>query len=457
MYDFIIIGSGPSGGRFALELAEAGAKCVMLEAGRYFTKKEFPLSEVEGSAKLYWGGGIELSTDATMAFLRARAVGGTSIVNQALLDEFDDDAWDDWRERSGVSDFNGDTFKAHYEAVAKDSSIQDIDQKYFNQNTKLFCQAFDKKGYKWKALSRGQKDCRLEDGSDCMACLGGCPRDSKQSSMVTTIRMAEAKGLQVESEFEANQIEYHEDHVVVQGLQKGQKKSIKARRAVLAAGSFGTTKLLLQSDFEKHLPALGKGIAAHPQFMTYAFFDQPVNAHKGAFQSVKSYDPKLRKMGMKLENVFAPPIATAMLFDGFGHKHIQKMRQYKYLASMEVAIRDEATGRLRVDKSGKLHIEKNLTALDQQKVTAGLKLVKELFSTSGAKAIETSSSVFGLHLMGGCAIGVDPKKSVVNPDFQVHGFKNLIIADSSVFPSAPGINPSLTVMALSHRAAGKLK
>ena len=197
MYDFIIIGSGPSGGRFALELTQAGAKCVVLEAGKYFTKKDFPLSEAVGSAKLYWGGGVELSADAKMGFLRGKAVGGTSIVNQALLDEFDDDAWDDWRARSGINEFNSDYYKSHYEAVAKNSSIQKIEEKYFNKNTKIFCESFDKNNYKWKALERGQKDCQLDAGSDCMACLGGCHRDSKQSSMVTTLRTAEALGVSV--------------------------------------------------------------------------------------------------------------------------------------------------------------------------------------------------------------------------------------------------------------------
>jgi choline dehydrogenase-like flavoprotein len=60
--------------------------------------------------------------------------------------------------------------------------------------------------------------------------------------------------------------------------------------------------------------------------------------------------------------------------------------------------------------------------------------------------------------MGGCAIGTDPNKSVVNPDFQVHGLKNIYIGDSSIFPSAPGINPSLSIMAFSQRLSeGLLK
>jgi choline dehydrogenase-like flavoprotein len=63
---------------------------------------------------------------------------------------------------------------------------------------------------------------------------------------------------------------------------------------------------------------------------------------------------------------------------------------------------------------------------------------------------------FGLHLMGGCTMGIDPKTSVVSPEFNVHGMKNLYICDSSIFPNAPGINPSLTIMALANKLSTEL-
>ena len=50
-------------------------------------------------------------------------------------------------------------------------------------------------------------------------------------------------------------------------------------------------------------------------------------------------------------------------------------------------------------------------------------------------------------------MGVDTGRSVVDPEFHLHGFKNIYVADSSIFPNAPGINPSLTIMALSKKAA----
>ena len=95
--DFAIIGSGASGGRMACELTDAGARCLLLEAGSWFDALGSPGNELDASARMYWGGGIELSADGALGLLRGKCVGGGSVVNRAILDRFDDDAWDDWR------------------------------------------------------------------------------------------------------------------------------------------------------------------------------------------------------------------------------------------------------------------------------------------------------------------------------------------------------------------------
>ena len=141
-----------------------------------------------------------------------------------------------------------------------------------------------------------------------------------------------------------------------------------------------------------------------------------------------------------------------MLFDGHGKKHQEAMRRYRYLASMEVAIRDEASGKLSLGKGGKLLVDKKITDQDRSRADKGVDFVKEMYSQLGAKEVIPCTQGFGLHLMGGCAIGTDGRKSVVDPEFRVHGTKRIFVADSSVFPSAPGLNPSLTIMALSEKA-----
>ena len=50
-------------------------------------------------------------------------------------------------------------------------------------------------------------------------------------------------------------------------------------------------------------------------------------------------------------------------------------------------------------------------------------------------------------------MSADPK-GVVDPDFRVHGYRNLYVCDASVFPTSIGVNPQLTVMALGLRRRG---
>jgi choline dehydrogenase-like flavoprotein len=387
-----------------------------------------------------------------MAFLRARCLGGTSIVNQALMDRFDDVALDDWRERTGIDWMSVEAFEGSYEGVEADLNIEEIPTEHHNRNTRLFTEAFDKRGFAWTALHRAQGDCAIDRGSDCIVCLGGCQRESKQSALITTVRRARERGLDVRTGVEVERVEELGDRVRVIGTRGGSPFEVEARTVVLAAGSLGSTGILLRSPIASKLPALGHGFACHPQVMTYGFFEEPVDAHKGAFQAVKGNDAGLRAKGLKFENVFAPPIGTSMLLPGRGTKLQKTMRRYRHMASMETAIRDDATGTIRLDKKGRLQIDKRMTRDDQAKVDLGLKLAGELFESVGAGEVIRCTDTFGLHLMGGCAIGTDPARSVVDPEFRVHGTRRVFAADSSVFPSAPGINPSLTVMALSHRA-----
>lgn len=452
-YDFIIIGSGVSGGRIAWELTRAGAKCLLLEAGREFGAKTFPGNELDYSTQMFWGGGLEITADGRLGLLRAKCLGGTSVVNQALLDRFDDLAWDDWRSRSGIGFLNAREMESHYQSCAEELSISKIPEKHWNRNARTFIHAFDAKGYGWKPLERAQGDCKLDEGSDCIVCLGGCPRESKQSSLITSIRKAREKGLEVLSEFEVHHLELSGSTTGIVGKHQGVDRKITAARVVLAAGAVGNSAILLRSGFKKKLPALGTAFTCHPQFMTYALFDEEIDAHKGAFQVVKSDDANLRKAGFKLENVYAPPIGTAMLLPGIGRDHLRRMRKYRHYASMEVAIRDDATGTISLGSGDKVRIDKKLTGEDRLKVRRGISLVHELFASSGAREVIDCPQTFGLHLMGGCPIGEDPALSVVSPEFRIHGHPNLMIADSSVFPGAPGINPSFTIMALSHRAA----
>lgn len=453
-YDAIIVGSGVSGSFMAWDLTRAGMKCLMLEAGHAYTRDTYPKTEMEANAQLYWAGGLELNTDASLALLRPKVVGGGSVVNQALVDRFDDVALDSWREASGVSFFESGAMAPWYDKAESEIVIQEIPADRRNRNARIFQEGFDKCGFRWAPLRRAQRDCRYDAGNDCIVCLAGCPIESKQSMPVTTLKRAIEGGLKLTPDFEALRVATAPDGVTVTGRSNGADlQSFRGTRLVLAAGAIGNSKLLLQSGFRQKLPAIGRGFYTHPQLMNFGVYDEPVDSHKGAFQSLKSADPGFRKAGFKLENVYGPPVAIAMLLPGFGRRHLAQMKRISHYACIEVAVRDTNPGRIRVNRKGDLLIEKSLNAEDRARAARGLDAVNRIFSATGAREIINSPSPFGLHLMGGCAIGTDPARSVVDESFRLHGHDNVYIADSSIFPNAPGINPSLTIMALGKMAA----
>jgi choline dehydrogenase-like flavoprotein len=79
---------------------------------------------------------------------------------------------------------------------------------------------------------------------------------------------------------------------------------------------------------------------------------------------------------------------------------------------------------------------------------------KELDRLDAAPYEKLKVRVVSAHLMGGCTAGKDPAKSVVDPHFRYHTLDNLFVVDGSVFPTALGVNPQLTIFGLARWGAG---
>lgn len=457
MFDAIIIGAGVSGSFIARRLSDAGMRCLLLEAGRHYQARDYPTNELDANAQLYWGGGIELNADASIGFLRPRAVGGGSVVNQALLDRFDDSAFLSWQDASGISELSRPELDPWYDQAEQYFELRQVPQEYRNGNAEIFRQGFQANGYRSAALQRAQGDCRFERGNSCITCLAGCPIASKQSTSTSILPKAIEQGLTLVSDFEVSGVQVSDSEVSVFGNQRGEAShTYRGRRLVLAGGAIGNSRLLLACGFQKKLPALGRNFWTHPQYMMLGFYDQPVDAGHGPLQSYKSDEPSFRRAGFKLENVYAPPVALSMLIPGHGRQHQAAMRQQRHYACVEVCVRDTRPGTIRVNRSGRAIVDKQLNDEDRRRRTRGIEAIRNIYHATGAKRVIAGDLAIGLHLMGGCVLGNDASKSVVAPDFRLHGHRNVWIADSSVFPTAPGINPSFTIMALALKGAESL-
>jgi len=65
-------------------------------------------------------------------------------------------------------------------------------------------------------------------------------------------------------------------------------------------------------------------------------------------------------------------------------------------------------------------------------------------------------TLFSAHQMSSCRIGRDRAASVADPDGRVWGVRGIFVTDASAFPSASGVNPMMTVMALARRTAQRM-
>ena len=173
-----------------------------MRRGRHYPRHGYPANDLDGTSQLYWSGGLELEAGARIVFLRPKVVGGGSVVNQALVDRFDDDALDSWRAASGVDFFSVDAMAPWYDQAEAEIAIQEIPAAFRNANAEIFQEGFARLGYRLAPLRRAQRDCRYEDGNCCIECLNGCRIGSKQSTPETVLKRALAAGLALVPETE---------------------------------------------------------------------------------------------------------------------------------------------------------------------------------------------------------------------------------------------------------------
>ena len=65
-------------------------------------------------------------------------------------------------------------------------------------------------------------------------------------------------------------------------------------------------------------------------------------------------------------------------------------------------------------------------------------------------------AAFTAHQMGSCRMGSDPSDSVADGRGELHDTAGVWIGDGSAFPTAPGVNPMISIMSLAHRTAANI-
>jgi choline dehydrogenase-like flavoprotein len=187
--------------------------------------------------------------------------------------------------------------------------------------------------------------------------------------------------------------------------------------------------------------------------------------------------------GFAFETWFNPPVSQALNMPGWFDDHFENMRNYNRLMAVGVIVGTGSYGWISKALTGGPGINFTPQAKDLETMTRGLTLLGDiLFDIPGVERVMLNTWGYDHfesfedlqkrlpalvanpdyvtlgtgHPQGGNPIGLDPKTSVVGPDFRVHGYSNLHVCDASVFPSALTVNPQLTVMSMAHYAASRI-
>lgn len=253
---------------------------------------------------------------------------------------------------------------------------------------------------------------------------------------------------------------------------------------MLSAGPVASSALLRHSLILPGFPdsQVGKNISANvvtPVFATWPDGEEFSRSPDPGLQMCVYVD----RGGKLLESWFHYPGSLAAGIPGWLEKHARVMRQYERMASCGVVVPSSNRGQVIPFGISGHRLSLSLSDEEFERIKEGVLEIASAYFRAGATEVFPSTSHamsirknspqdatafrqrvcsqadIGLataHPQGGNALGSAPKTSVVGPDFRVHGYENLFVADASLFPAGCDRNPQMTVMALAHLAANKL-
>jgi choline dehydrogenase-like flavoprotein len=484
-YDIVIVGSGAGGGTVAQELSplcRQGLRIAVLEKGPRFRDDEFTGRELEMAAALYEDGGGFLTADGTMTLAFGSAYGGSTVVytgTSMLPPERVIRSWN-------VAGLTPADLECRARKFMAQNNVHLLPEEAINENNKLFVAGCRHLGYNVQQFPVNIKGCR---GSSL--CNLGCPNQAKQGTDRVQLPNAERNGVEVITRCEVFNIGEKTLTARVAAKPAGAKGDpsqwaqgdyqIDAGIIVLCAGAIHTPALLLRSAFAKALPQLGRGFTCHPAMIMVAEHARPIGNFVG-FPKSYYVDEFAESRHFVLETCMYFPFITAKSLTGFGAGHSAFMRAFPRLQMILVLACDKADAHNRVslDRAGRPVVEYRFQPEAIQGLIRGAITSAKIFFAAGAvrvhmpvagdTTIESADAgrleeiagraqfipgkvpVSAAHLQGGCAMG-----SVTDCWGQVHGLPWLFVADASLFPNSLEINPYVTIMALAHRVAERIK
>ena len=484
--DVVIVGSGAGGGVVAAELAARGKDVVVLEKGGYRNEADFTHVEGEALEQMYDAGGLLATQDLGFVMLQGATLGGGTVINYTTSFPTPDSVREEWARDHRLPHFREGEFTQSLDAVAARIGVNTAHAAPSGRD-RVLVRGLERLGWHHGLLPRNVRGCGQDDA--CGYCGFGCRRSAKQSTLVTFLADAAARGARIVVDCDVRRVTRDNGRATgVEARVGGKNLRVKAAAVVVAGGSIHSPALLLRSGVD--LPALGRHLALHPATAVLADMGEEIRPWTGTVQA--HYSDQFADLdqgyGFKLETAPVHPSLQALAVPWeSARQHRDQMATLPRTALAGLLLRDRFGGRVRVDRNGDPIVEYRLSRYDAAHLRRAISAGAELLEAAGAREIwlplaravsyrpgqrgarahwlsRVDAAGWGpnelllvtFHQMASCRMGADPRRSVVDAEHRVWGVKGLYVADASVFPTASGVNPMLTVMGIAHRAAGAI-
>jgi choline dehydrogenase-like flavoprotein len=467
-YDAIVIGSGASGAVMAYELANKGLKVLIVEKGKHNGTAGFQHDELKMYAKLYKMAGLQTTSDNDVTIAQGQTVGGSTVINNAIWIRSNlDKTIPMWAACGAVVDKAAIT-KA-YDYLENKLLIETIDEAIANKASNAFLKGCHKLGIPANYLQHNRHKCL-----GCGWCNYACKYNRKTSMLVTFIPWALQKGAHIVAGVEHTSITYKNG--VCNGVSfmyEGKPMLIASDKVIVCAGAIGSSEILLQSRINP-TGNVGQGLHLLGGLLVTAEMDQRYEAFDGIGLTCIAHASE----DYLIENFHSPPGVFSITLSPWFSEHHELMKKYPFLIQAGVMTATEPRGKITLDKKNRAKIELKYTSEELEKLKKGIEQLGKIFFAAGAKKVIPAafkpmvfqneselSKVSSLikknddiilgsaHPQGGNAMSDDPRRGAVNSQFEVHGMKNLFIADTSVWPTNIWANCQATAMAMSKYAS----
>ena len=484
--DVVVVGSGAGGGVVAAELTATGKDVIVMEKGGYRNEADFTHQENDALETMYDAGGLLATSDLGLVVLQGSTLGGGTVINYTTSFHTPDAVRQEWSRQHGLPHFESAEFTRSLDAVSQRLGVN-TDHAKPSGRDQVLIRGLERLRWHHGLLPRDVRGCSQDDS--CGYCGMGCRRGAKQSTLITYLQDAAALGARFLVDCDVRRVVI--DRGTVTGVEARAGKhavTVRAKAVIVSAGSVHSPALLLRSGVT--LPALGQHLALHPATAVLADMNEDVRPWTGTVQA--HYSDEFADLdagyGFKFETAPIHPSLQALAApweSAAGYR--ERMSKLPSTALVGILLRDRFGGRVRTDRDGNPVIDYRLSRYDGAHLRRAIAAAAEVLEAAGAREIwlplaravayrpgvpgagtrdewlgRVDAAGLGpnelllvtFHQMASCRMGASRRTSVVDAEHRVWGIRGLYVSDASTFPSASGVNPMLTVMAIAHRAAG---